>query len=34
MRATKKEVQVEIVAMEEMLKRYANQILRYQNMDL
>ena len=34
MRNTKKEVQVEIVAMEEMLKRYANQILRYQNMDL
>jgi predicted nucleic acid-binding Zn-ribbon protein len=34
MRVTKKEVQVEIVAMEEMLKRYANQILRYQNMDL
>jgi predicted nucleic acid-binding Zn-ribbon protein len=34
MRKTKKEVQVEIVAMEEMLKRYANQILRYQNMDL
>jgi predicted nucleic acid-binding Zn-ribbon protein len=34
MRTTKKEVQVEIVAMEEMLKRYANQILRYQNMDL
>jgi len=34
MRVTKKEVQVEIVAMEEMLKRYANQIMRYQNMDL
>ena len=34
MRTTKKEVQAEIKAMEEMLEKYANQILRYQNMDL
>lgn len=30
----KKEVQAEMKSMEEMLERYANQILRYQNMDL
>jgi len=34
MRKTKKEVQDEIKSMEEMLEKYANQILRYQNMDL
>lgn len=30
----KKEVQAEMKSMEEMLEKYANQILRYQNMDL
>lgn len=31
---TKKEIKYEVAAMEKMLKNYANQILRYQNLDL
>lgn len=34
MRRTKKEVQEEMASFEIMLEKYANQILRYQNMDL
>ncbi len=34
MRTTKKEVHEEFVAMESMLERYSNQILRYENLDL
>lgn len=34
MRKTKKEIRTEISSMENMLEKYANRILRYQNMDL
>ena len=34
LRNTKKEIQEEIKSMEDMLEKYANRILRFQNMDL